>query len=134
MKNKDDYCRSHGTTREVDVKAPPVVPSVFILDRTQWDTNLQLTLSVNTPPNNGPTTLATPNTAPMSPWNRGLFARGTVCIVMIIAPFIMPALPNPAMLLPKINATLLGAAPHIADPISKTRIAARNTGLGDQKV
>lgn len=41
----------------------------------------------------------------------------------------MPPDPTPAMALPKINATELGAAPQMAEPISNRRMAVRKTAL-----
>ena len=50
--------------------------------------------------------------------------------MMTIAPEKIPAEPAPAMALPMMNTVELGAAPHIAEPISKTTIADRYTVLG----
>lgn len=47
-----------------------------------------------------------------------------------MAPEKIPEEPDPAMARPIINAVEFGAAPHIADPISKTAIEERNTFLG----
>lgn len=47
-------------------------------------------------------------------------------MMLIDAPVKMPADPNPAMALPRMKAVELGAAPHIAEPISKMRIVTIN--------
>lgn len=50
-------------------------------------------------------------------------------------PDMMPADPRPAaMALPKMNETDLGAAPKIAEPISKSRMADRKLNLTLKKV
>lgn len=46
---------------------------------------------------------------------------------MHTVPAMIPPDPNPAIALPMTRATELGAAPQIADPTSKNRIAAKNT-------
>src|SRR5690242_11712731 len=90
-------------------------------------------LSVKSPPSNGPTTLATPNTAPIRTWSSGLFFRGTTTIMSTIAPFIMPGLPSPATARPVMNTEELEAAPQIADPASKIVMAMRRVDLGKLK-
>lgn len=49
---------------------------------------------------------------------------------MMMAPEKIPEEPDPAMARPIMNATEFGAAPHIADPTSKTTIEERKTFLG----
>jgi hypothetical protein len=80
----------------------------------------------------------------------GLFASGTVCIVIIIEPFISAADPHPAIALPIMKTTEDGAAPHTTEPtnyqrsghfevyvwrcfspISKINIAERKTAFGE---
>ena len=85
------------------------------------------------PPSNGPTTLATPNTAPIRPCHKGLFFKDTTAIITMIAPFIMPALPRPAIARPTMNMDELVAAPQTAEPTSKTTIAKRRTDFGESK-
>jgi hypothetical protein len=46
----------------------------------------------------------------------------------------MPADPIPEMALPIMKAVEFGAAPQIAEPISKTRIASKKTHLGLKNV
>jgi len=50
---------------------------------------------------------------------------------MTIAPEKMPADPNPATARPMIKAVLFGAAPQIAEPISKRATTVRKTILGE---
>lgn len=50
--------------------------------------------------------------------------------MMTIAPEKRPAEPAPAMALPTMKTLELGAAPQIAEPISKTTIADKYTFLG----
>lgn len=49
---------------------------------------------------------------------------------MMMAPEKIPEEPDPAIERPTMNAVEFGAAPHIADPISKTAIEKRKTFLG----
>ncbi len=51
-------------------------------------------------------------------------------MIMIMAPEKMPEEPLPAIARPTMNAVEFGAAPHIADPISKTAMEERKTFLG----
>jgi hypothetical protein len=60
----------------------------------------------------------------------GLFGSGTVCTMMIIAPEKIPDDPIPAMARPIMKALEFGAAPQMAEPISKSPIVERNTHLG----
>ena len=50
--------------------------------------------------------------------------------MMTIAPEKRPEEPAPAMALPTMNTVELGAAPQIAEPISKTKMADKYTYLG----
>ena len=49
--------------------------------------------------------------------------------LFLTVPDMMPADPMPAMALPRMNATELGAAPHTAEPTSKSRTADRKVNL-----
>jgi hypothetical protein len=84
---------------------------------------------VKAPPRRGPTTEARPKILPIMLWYIGRFARGTVWTIMIIEPEKMPEEPSPAMARPIMSAVEFGAAPQIADPTSKIRIARRKTIL-----
>lgn len=85
---------------------------------------------VKAPPSSGPITEEIPKTAPNRPLYNGLLARGMTDTIRIIAPFIMPAVPTPAIARPMMNAIEFGAAPHSADPISKTVMQMRKTYFG----
>ena len=85
---------------------------------------------MNSPPRRGPATDAKPNIAPIMPCNRGLLCRGTRFIIIIIPPEKIPAVPAPAMALPTMKTVEFGAAPQIAEPISKIAITDRYTFLG----
>jgi hypothetical protein len=87
--------------------------------------HLQETLSVKTPPIKGPATLAIPYIAPMKPVNIGLFCNGTLYAIIISAPENIPAEPTPAIALPTIKVIEFGAAPQIALPTSKMKIAVK---------
>lgn len=87
--------------------------------------HLHVTLSVKTPPNKGPATLAIPYIAPIKPEYIGRLESGTEYATMIKAPEKMPADPIPAIALPRMSATEFGAAPQIKDPSSKIPIAVR---------
>lgn len=82
-------------------------------------------MSVNTPPSSGPATDAIPYIAPKNPVNIGRFRRGTEYAMIIKAPEKIPADPIPAMARPMINAVEFGAAPQMALPTSKIKIAVR---------
>lgn len=64
----------------------------------------------------------------------GRSARGMVDVIKMTAPAMMPALPIPAIALPTIKATEFGAAPHRADPTSKTKMRIKNTYFAVWKV
>lgn len=53
---------------------------------------------------------------------------------MTRAPEKIPATPHPAIALPPIRVELLGATPHIREPSSNTKIAARKAHLTWQSV
>ena len=61
----------------------------------------------------------------MKPVKMGRLWRGTVKAMMINAPAKMPAEPTPAIARPTIRALDVGAAPQIADPSSKRKMAIR---------
>ena len=88
-------------------------------------------LCVDLPPSKGPATEATPNTAPLKPIYKGLFSSGTVCIIKITDPAVIPAEPIPAIARPNMKAVELGAAPQTAEPTSKRKIADKKTSLGE---
>jgi hypothetical protein len=52
-------------------------------------------------------------------------------MMMMMAPEIIPAEPNPAMARPTMNTVELGAAPQSAEPTSKMAMAARKTHFGE---
>ena len=95
---------------------------------------LNLDLLLKAPPKSGPTTLAIPQTAPITPVNAGLFAKGTDFAIMISAPENIPDPPIPAIALPTIRTTELGAAPDMADPTSKIKTAGTKLHLIDSRV
>lgn len=49
--------------------------------------------------------------------------------LLLTVPDMIPADPRPAIARPRMNATELGAAPQIAEPISKSRIADKKVYL-----
>lgn len=53
---------------------------------------------------------------------------------MRTAPEKMPAAPTPLMALPRMKAVEEGAAPQMAEPISKSRIVDKSKPLMDQKI
>jgi hypothetical protein len=68
---------------------------------------------------------AMPKTIPNMPWKAGRRCRGIMGIMINRQPEKMPAEPRPAMARPRINTVELGAAPQIAEPISKTMMLKR---------
>ena len=80
------------------------------------------TLSVKIPPMRGPTTDETPKAIPKSDVKIGRLRRGTSGMMTIIPPEKIPADPIPAMARPIMKVVEVGAAPHMADPASKTTI------------
>lgn len=86
---------------------------------------------MKTPPTNGPATEATPKTAPIKPMYMGLFESGAAYIMRIMAPLNSPPAPRPAIALPQMKATEFGAAPHRADPTSKTKTREMKIHLGE---
>jgi hypothetical protein len=74
---------------------------------------------VNPPPIRGPIIEASPKTVPNIDWNRGRLCSGINGIIMSIHPENIPADARPAMARPAIKAPELGAAPQMAEPISK---------------
>lgn len=89
----------------------------------------QLTRSVNTPPNNGPATLATPHMAPTNPNAIGRCLSGSVKLKITTLPENNPAVPTPATARPTMNASLDGASAHTRLPTSKRKMAPRKTAL-----
>lgn len=89
---------------------------------------------VKAPPKRGPTTLATPQTAPITPVNAGRFANGTDLAIMMRAPEKIPDPPTPAIARPTIKDIELGLAPQIADPTSNISTAATKVHLIDSNV
>ena len=57
----------------------------------------------------------------------GLSRKGATIAVMVVAPVKIPAAPRPAIARPTMKDDEDGAAPHIADPISKISSARRKT-------
>lgn len=86
-------------------------------------------LSVNAPPRRGPATEATAKQAPNKPWYIGRLCKGTVLIMMVIAPVKIPDDPNPAIARPMMSDVDVGAAPQRAEPTSKRKIPERKTHL-----
>jgi hypothetical protein len=79
----------------------------------------------------GATTEEMPKRLPMNPVIIGRFCRGTASVMMTMVPEKIPQDPIPAMALPIMNAIEFGAAPQIADPISKMMMAAKKIHLGE---
>ena len=65
-------------------------------------------------------TEARPKTNPKRPWNAGRRCSGIMGIMISIVPEKIPADAAPATALPTMKMTDEGAAPQIAEPISKT--------------
>jgi hypothetical protein len=89
--------------------------------------HLQVTLSANTPPINGPRIEQIPNVAPIIPAMIGRFGNGATRTTMVVAPENRPAAPKPATPLPTMNTSEVGADAHNIEPISKKLSAAKNT-------
>lgn len=87
------------------------------------------TLSVNVPPNSGPITDPTAKTAAKRPWYIGRCRRGMVYTIITMSPENKPEEPMPAMARPIMKAVEFGADPQTADPISKSTMQVRKTGL-----
>jgi hypothetical protein len=85
------------------------------------------TFSVNIPPKIGPNTELNALASPKMLMKIGRFRKGTSGSMIILPPEKMPAAPAPAIARPLMKAVELGAAPQIAEPISKTTIDRRNT-------
>lgn len=83
--------------------------------------------SVKAPPRKGPITEDTPKARPKKPVKTGRLRSGTIGMIIWMPPPKIPAAPAPATARPAIKAPELGAAPHIADPISKNVMKARKT-------
>lgn len=60
-------------------------------------------------------------------WNIGRLWRGTMGIMIIMAPEKIPAEPSPAIALPRIKMGELGAAPQMALPASKITMDVKKT-------
>ncbi|KAL8789124.1 MAG: hypothetical protein Q9195_006990 [Heterodermia aff. obscurata] len=129
--NRQSYC----SDRKVDIETPAPGDLTERHQHSHHQTPLlgvsMLTCCVNAPPSNGPATDAIPNTDPKIPWYTGLFANGIIFTIMIIAPFIMPAAPNPDTARPTMKALDVGAAPQSTEPISKMTIMLKKTHLGE---
>lgn len=122
MKQEDKRYDYNAADWEVNVEAyhPSCQYSyTHATTRTIYLHHLQDTLSVNTPPSNGPSTDANPNIAPNAPWKTGRLSKGTVCTMMITVPENKPANPRPATARPAMRVAEEGAAPQSAEPISK---------------
>jgi hypothetical protein len=89
---------------------------------------------VNAPPIKGPTTLARPYDAPISPLYFGLSAEGTRTAIMVYEPEKRPAAPIPHIARPMIRAVELGAAPQITLPNSKKKMDVRYVHFKGKKV
>ena len=89
---------------------------------------------MNAPPIKGPITDEIPKIAPRRPWYMGRLCSGTMGIMMTITPEKTPADPEPAIARPRINAVDVGAAPHSAEPASKSAMEMRKTDLLLKKV
>lgn len=77
-----------------------------------------VTLVVKAPPIKGPTTLARPYVAPMSPLYFGRLAGDTKTAIIVYEPAKRPAAPTPHTARPIIRATELGAAPKPTSNLS----------------
>jgi hypothetical protein len=77
------------------------------------------TLSVKVPPSTGPRTDEIPLLTPKREVNTGRLRRGTSGSMIIMLPVKRPAEPRPAMARPRMKIIEVGAAPQIAEPISK---------------
>jgi hypothetical protein len=64
---------------------------------------------------------------PKRPWNMGRLCRGIIGIMISMHPVKMPADARPAMALPTMKTAELGAAPQMAEPISKVTMQRRKT-------
>jgi hypothetical protein len=64
---------------------------------------------------------------PKRPWKAGLRCKGIIGIMINMQPEKIPAEAMPAMARPTIKTVELGAAPQMAEPISKTTTLTRKT-------
>jgi hypothetical protein len=81
---------------------------------------------MKSPPRMGPSAEATAYMTPVEVINTGRKRSGTECVIMIIAPDIMPAPPKPAMAHPTMRTVLAGATLHVRDLSSNTLMAEIN--------
>lgn len=72
-------------------------------------------------------TEAIPNTRPNKLWKAGRLCNGTMGIMINMQPEKIPAEAAPAIALPTMKMMELGAAPQMAEPISKTTTLAKKT-------
>jgi hypothetical protein len=91
--------------------------------------HLHEALSVNTPPNNGPTTPEHPNVTPTIPIYAALYCGFAVIAIIINAPLIIPAPPMPLIALPTTTAVEVAAVAQTTFPISKITPASRKLVL-----
>jgi len=82
---------------------------------------------VSTPPTTGPSTEEIPKAIPNIDVKVGILRRGTSGIMIIMPPEKIPAEPRPAIARPKMKLAEFGAAPHRAEPTSKTTTDVRKT-------
>lgn len=91
--------------------------------------HLHEALSVNTPPNNGPTTPEHPNVTPTIPIYAALYCGFAVTAIIINAPLMIPPPPIPLITLPTTTAVELAAVAQMTFPISKTIPASKKLVL-----
>jgi hypothetical protein len=92
------------------------------------NTQCQPKPSVRKPPTSGPTTLATPNTAPTSPVYLPRTAGGKMSAITAKALVNSPAAPSPCTARAAMSAGVEGLTPHSTDPVRKMPMAVSSTG------
>ena len=106
--DKEDDGKSHGTEGNVDDEAPSPGAVAGVGECAAEER---------------PTKLERPNMPVITPRNAGRRSSGAEWTSMSVDPGKRPAAPSPAMARPAIKTGEFGAAAHITDPISNTKMA-----------
>jgi len=85
---------------------------------------------VKAPPTTGPHARPSWPIPMLIPWNNGRRSLGTQLAMVVRQPVNRPEEPRPAMARPRMNIVDDCAAPHMADPSSKTKKKARKVHWG----
>ena len=75
---------------------------------------------MNRPPSSGPTTVETPNTAPIAPWYLPRSRSGITSAMSAIEVTIRPPAPMPWRPRHTMSSVMLVASPHRNEPVMKT--------------